>query len=86
MTRFRIDTEKNTFRAMLVLTNLVRKKSFPNTMIGPFEDYVVLSEGIIIDGDKEPQLSRAFGRELKRRRIKFNRTTEEGNYYKVRDW
>jgi len=87
MINFIIPDEKELFKGMLILSNLVKGETYKDTMIGPFEDFCLIHFGIIIDGKEEEKLANDFEKRLKRVKYGYERDDQLGlKFYESRDW
>ena len=87
MINFFFPNEKNAFEGLARISELAREKSYPNTMLGPFEDYCLLKLGITIDGDKEVELAEKFEEWITEKKYIYEKKEELGvEFYKERQW
>jgi len=82
MVKFQFEKNPELFQSMVDLMDLIRKRpnKYPNTHIGPFEDFALVYLGIIIDGKEQKKLSDDFERILLKKEVTYAR----GNKYSIR--
>ena len=89
MVTFKIKPFRDTMLSFVDLNDLIAdgKKTYPNTMVGPYEDLTLEALGIIIDGSKEKALADDFEKILKRKGRKYERIDQIGIlFYEAREY
>ena len=86
MIQFTFKKDQEAYKAMTELIEIVHRKLYPKTMIGPCTDALLLTYGIIIDGNSETVVADQLEAYLKKENIDYGRVKQVGEFYTMRDW